>query len=429
MGSSALRRPGPTLCLMSWWQRMRELLGSGGSAPAEKVTSAPPSWLGPEDPGNPFGVPILNLMSNLKMLSTSQDPSMAARAISWRPAHHDRFDWDMKGESIDCRLEYAIEETLPDGMLFIPEAMEDKWVIAWKQGRIAAARSWSGDTQALADVEVAEGRLCVTRLTLAERCGLAAFGDPVAGFHWLIETHALGARVPYPASREGATVLQGVPLAAMSTFGHRLFCAAVDYTVPRAARPLRSDGELVAAVLGGDTARIRAMVQSGHRLTTPSRGGGYRPIHIAITAAKPDVVKLLLDLGADPNQTADRLRQPLPLAVATRSDAALLTLLVEAGADVEGKDEKGFRPLHAAAEVDNVVAVRFLLSHRADTEARTIDGFTPLHIACALGHLDAVKELVHLGADSKASSSLGTPLEVARHEKKGAVETWLKGRC
>jgi hypothetical protein len=39
---------------MSWWKKTGERLGgSGESAPAEKATPAPASWLRPEDPGNP----------------------------------------------------------------------------------------------------------------------------------------------------------------------------------------------------------------------------------------------------------------------------------------------------------------------------------------------------------------------------------------
>lgn len=140
---------------MGWWQK---LLGKSSEPKSSDRASTSPArrdadvrWMSPDEPGNPFGVPLLNLMSNLQLISTTQDPALASRAISWRAGQQDRLNWDVDGESIDCSLEYELEAPLPDGMLFLPQAMEDKWVIAFKSGRIAGARSWSGETQWVAD--------------------------------------------------------------------------------------------------------------------------------------------------------------------------------------------------------------------------------------------------------------------------------------
>jgi ankyrin len=107
----------------------------------------------------------------------------------------------------------------------------------------------------------------------------------------------------------------------------------------------------------------------------------------------------------------------------------VIDLLLDRGADIEAADVKGFGALHAAAEVGSVTGIRYLLAKGAKIQAQTKNGLSPLHIACALGHIDATRELVERGADIAATSELGTPLEVARREGKGAVVAWLESQA
>lgn len=398
--------------------RQREKPEGSGSKPAK--------WLAADDPGNPFDVPILDLMGNLKMISTSEDREQADRAVSWRAGQHERLEWQLEGERIACDLTYQAAAALPDGMLFVPEAMEDKWVIAWRKGQIAAARSWSGETEVIADARLEAGKLRVTSLTMAARCSLRSFGDPVATFDWLLKSHALGSRIPLPVSAEGAELLRDIPLASFGPFGRRVFCAAVDYAAPQSKGALRSDGALIAAVQEGDGERIKRLLGEGHDVRAPSTCGGYTALHLAVVKGRADLVEVLLSLGADVNQVADQGRMPLPLALVYEASPRVMDLLLDAGAQLEGSDDKGFTALHAAAEVGTVSGIRYLLGKGAKLQARTKLGFSPLHIACALGHLEAARELVRHGADVAAKSELGTPLDAARQEGKTGVVAWLE---
>jgi hypothetical protein len=411
---------------MSWWKRLSDRVFGQGQGTPEAPTSKPAKWLGADDPGNPFGVPILDLMSNLELISATKDASLASRAVSWRPGQHERLNFTLDGERINCNLNYRAALALPDGMLFVPSAMEEKWVIAWRNGQIAAARSWSGETEAVAEAELQSGWLRVTKLTIATKSSLRSFGDPVSTFDWLLKSHALGERIPLPVSEEGAALLQAVPVASFAPFGHRTFCAAVDYSPPDSTRMLRSDGALIAAVQDADAALIKQLIAEGHDIHAPSTCAGYTALHLAVVKGRPELVQLLLDLGADPHRTADRMRTPLPLALVHNEEPKVMELLLDAGADLEASDDKGFSALHAAAEVGNVTGIRHLLRRGASIQARTQSGLSALHIACALGHIDAARELVRQGADVAAKSELGTVLDVARREKKDNVVAWLE---
>lgn len=410
---------------MSFWEKLRGRFS--GTPPDEpRPASDRAVWLAADDKGNPFGVPILDLTRNLKMTSMTKDPEVASRSMSWKAGDHDRLTWDIEGESIPCDLEYAAASSLPSGMLFIPAAMEDKWVIAVKDGQVAVARSWSGETSVIADVVHSGERLRVTRLTVAHLSPLRSFGESVSTFDWLIKAHALGERIPLPVSAEGSGVLEAFPLSSFSPFGRRVFCAARDYSPPPSLRPLRSDGKLIAAVREGDAAQIQRLVAAGADVHAPATFAGYAALHIAIVKRLPALVRLLISLGADPNQAADAGTRPLMLAFVHGSDPEVVEALLEAGAALEGANDDGFRPLHAAAEVGSVSGIELLMAKGADIQARTKLGVSPLHIACALGHLDAARALHAHCADVRATSEHGTPLDAARSEGKPEVVAWLE---
>ena len=83
----------------------------------------------------------------------------------------------------------------------------------------------------------------------------------------------------------------------------------------------------------------------------------------------------------------------------------LVRWLIEAGANVNAEVDDGFTPLHSAIESDADVSttiVGLLLKAGAEIEARGCNGWTPLQMAACRGYLDKVKVLVEAGADINA---------------------------
>jgi ankyrin repeat protein len=115
------------------------------------------------------------------------------------------------------------------------------------------------------------------------------------------------------------------------------------------------------------------------------RGMGENVLEYAIYHSPLAFVRKLLDLGADPNY-GDHAGFPSLIAAlsADRADRQdLLKLLLDHGADTSQRGVNDYTPLHYAAATDDVPAIELLLACGADPSARTNidDCATPLEEA------------------------------------------------
>jgi Ankyrin repeats (3 copies)/Ankyrin repeat len=412
----------------SWFRRLFGKGESDGGGNGDGPSPPKGHWRDADDPGNPFGVRLLDLMQNLEMTSTTSDPNIAARAVSWRAGAHREIDVDLKGTARPCELRYPAPSELPAGMLYRPQQMEDKWVLAYRDGRVAAARSWTGQTMAVARARHGRETLVLTELTFAEDSGFDALGDAVAAFDWLVRTHALESRVPFPASVEGIQVLAAQPLVGFSLYGRHLFCAAVDYEFGEPGGRLHTDGDLVAAVAAGDAERLAAAIAQGAPVNAPCRfNEGATALHLAIHL-HPELVEPLLAAGADVNAASLRGSTPLMCAASAGAQRRLLDRLIEAGADVYAADERGFAAVHVAAQFGRPEVLEALVEHGATLSATTERGLTPLHVAAGTGQRKVVEWLVAHGVDPNTTSPLGEPLTIAEGNGHEEVAHFLRTR-
>lgn len=114
---------------------------------------------------------------------------------------------------------------------------------------------------------------------------------------------------------------------------------------------------------------------------------GFTALGLAAFFGREEVVKFLLELGADaklPSRNSFRV-SPLHSAVAAK-DFGIAQRLLDHGADVNARQQGGFTPLHAAAQHGDLAMAELLLSHGADRSARTDDGKTPYAIAQEQNH-------------------------------------------
>jgi ankyrin repeat protein len=239
-------------------------------------------------------------------------------------------------------------------------------------------------------------------------------------------------------------------------------------------------GRLIAA---GDVDAVRTAVRDTPGLlgATVERDGqsGWTPLHLAVAAAQPEIVRVLVEAGADLTARTEFNRTPLHVALQLQPE--LVPLLRELGAEVDAPSaaylgdvdalarhlddgtlpgdraggahllswaafggaaatadlllSRGADPdtgaLHFAAGGGRLRLVRLLLDAGADVNRRDpVTGRTPLHAAVAADPADDAPEIVRVllaaGADVSATTNDGASaldmshVAAARHGRRDA---------
>jgi ankyrin repeat protein len=107
-----------------------------------------------------------------------------------------------------------------------------------------------------------------------------------------------------------------------------------------------------------------------------------------------------IDAGADVNNLQDNW-SGLKMA-SFQGHAAIVALLLNAGADTEAKHEYGNTALLVVVHQGHTECLKLLLKADADTEAADEIGNTALLLAAEYGYAECVKRLLNSGADKDA---------------------------
>ena len=140
-------------------------------------------------------------------------------------------------------------------------------------------------------------------------------------------------------------------------------------------------GPLEAAATGRAD-RLSALLDADPEALNARTPEGFTPLGLAAFLGGPEVVRVLLERGADANDDADNQFGVRPVnAAAAAHDHETMRLLLDAGADPDARQQAGFTPLHSAAHTDDVEMARLLLDHGADPTLATDDGRDAARIA------------------------------------------------
>ncbi|WP_157555569.1 ankyrin repeat domain-containing protein [Herbidospora yilanensis] len=145
---------------------------------------------------------------------------------------------------------------------------------------------------------------------------------------------------------------------------------------------------------------------------------------LMLAVAHDDLERAHAALRREPDLNRGRGTLPLYRA-AQRGNAAMVTLLLEHGADpnqASHGEEEGL-PLCAAACWNHEEALRALLEGGADPDLTECDEWTPLMWAATLGHLETADLLLDFGADPDLCSPL---VAAARFGAYGVVWSLLE---
>jgi ankyrin repeat protein len=201
--------------------------------------------------------------------------------------------------------------------------------------------------------------------------------------------------------------------------------AVADFLVARGARH-----HVFSAVAMGLEDEVRRIVaEDPGALRRPmSRNEDFQlPLHFAARMSRPEMVALLLELGADPAATDGSGASAAVYAAAPGVDRRVIEILarhggmglfgalalgdraaaarmVAADPGLLGPGGAGAGALHLLAKRGDAPAVEWLLARGADPDARWDHGdarVTPLHLAAAHGHARVVRLLLAAGADPR----------------------------
>jgi len=132
------------------------------------------------------------------------------------------------------------------------------------------------------------------------------------------------------------------------------------------------------------------------------------PLHDAASRGDLAEVKRLLQKGSNPNEPA-RNDAVTPLSLASvDGNAAIIQVLLAAGADANSPRLDGTTPLMTAAASGNLDAVRQLLDHGANVNAKESHGQTALMLAAGRNRADAIRFLIAHGADAGITTNVTT---------------------
>ena len=283
-------------------------------------------------------------------------------------------------------------------------------------------------------------------------------GDGATALHWAshrndLEAAALliaaGADVN-AANELGATSLWLAAVNGSATMVERLLEAGAD---PNVSLKM-GETPLMAAARSGNVRTVERLLAGGAEIDAAEHEREQTALMWAVAQQHPDVVRVLIQKGADlearskvyyqlentagNTNTSGNFRMArggsTPLLFAARNgDVETAKVLVEAGAKVNDPAASGASALVVAAHSAHSPLAIYLLDQGADPNAADA-GYTALHAAVLRSQIELVDALLDHGADPNALVEHGTPCRrfsadySIRSQLIGATAFWMAAK-
>jgi ammonium transporter Rh len=170
---------------------------------------------------------------------------------------------------------------------------------------------------------------------------------------------------------------------------------------------------LLQASSTGNKAKVHQILSDGLNADAADYDG-RTGLHLAACEGQIDVVKIFLDLSADPNPKDRWEKTPMDEAV-KNGHQVVAEMLAKAGGNFGAELGRLEGDLINAAATNNLVEAGRLLKAGVDVNCHDYDKRTPLHLAVGNGNLDMVDLLMEYKVDANFKDRWGqSPLDEAK---------------
>ena len=171
------------------------------------------------------------------------------------------------------------------------------------------------------------------------------------------------------------------------------------------------NGQMYEAVQNNDIEKIKTLNEKDPSLINKLNKYGESPLYIAAQLNKPDIITLLLKLGARVNVRNKNGEIPLH-AASFMGYIECVQILIDNGANVNAQSHSGLlsefpTPLWQAAIGMNPAAMPLLLNNGADPNVFSNNGDLLLYYICLKNDAKLFKMLIEGGADIDKKNAQG----------------------
>ncbi len=147
--------------------------------------------------------------------------------------------------------------------------------------------------------------------------------------------------------------------------------------------------DIFEATAAGKTDKVSEILNRDSEAARQRSADGFTALHFAAFFNRPAIAGRLIQHGADIEAIARNPMKVTPLhSAAAAHSGEIVRLLLERGANPNALQQGGWTPLHAAAQNGDAEMVRDLIAHQADPKSTNGEGKTAADVADEKGHIE-----------------------------------------
>ncbi len=178
---------------------------------------------------------------------------------------------------------------------------------------------------------------------------------------------------------------------------------------------------IVEAAKNGDLQTVKAILTQEPSKLNAADQDNYTALHWACMRAHWDLVKYLIEKGANLNMIGGDGGSPLNWAV-HHDNVEIIKLMDEKGANLNTRNKWGMTELHTAIWRGCIHVVEYLLDHGSDPTIKTNEGWTAMHYAFRSGHDNIIEMLKKRGLSMTEKDNMGRTPQYLYFKKPNPVE-------